>query len=81
MDISKLDIRRLFVHPRHFKKGIAKKLLDYIETNERGYKSIIVSTGSKNTPAIQFYQKNRFLITEEIRVPDKLSLTCYKKTI
>lgn len=81
IDNEELDIHRLFVHPKHFKKGIAKRLLDYIETNERGFKSIIVSTGSKNIPAILFYQKNGFLITKELRVTDKLSLTFFKKTI
>ncbi|MGM9925372.1 MAG: GNAT family N-acetyltransferase [Bacillus sp. (in: firmicutes)] len=76
-----MDIHRLFVHPKHFRKGIAKKLLDFIQTNGKEFETIIVSTGSKNVPAINFYQKNGFAKTEEIRVAEGLSLTILEKKI
>jgi len=76
-----MDIHRLFVHPKHFRKGIAKMLLDFIQTNEEGFKKIIVSTGSKNVPAINFYQKNGFSKTKEIKVAERLSLTLFIKEI
>jgi|SRR5579875_433180 len=74
-----MDIHRLFVHPNHFRKGIANRLLDFVQTNETGFETIIVSTGSKNIPAINFYQKNGFSITKEIKVADRLSLTLFNK--
>ena len=37
-----LDIHRLMVHPKHFRKGIAKMLLDFIERCEKGIERIIV---------------------------------------
>ena len=76
---SIIDIHRLMVHPKHFKKGIAKMLLDFIENDIEGFETIIVSTGSKNTPAVTFYLKNGFSKTEEIIITERLSLTKFKK--
>jgi ribosomal protein S18 acetylase RimI-like enzyme len=74
-----MDIHRLMIHPKHFRKGIARMLLEFIESNEEDIETIIVSTGSKNAPAINFYEKNGFSITEETRVTEHLSLTSFKK--
>lgn len=76
-----IDIHRLMVHPKHFKKGIAKVLLDFIENDNEGFETIIVSTGSKNTPAVTFYLKNGFLKTEEISITERLSITSFKKDL
>lgn len=76
-----IDIHRLMVHPKHFRKGIAKMLLDFIESNKGGIETIIVSTGSKNTPAVTFYLENGFLKTGETRLTENLSLTSFKKEI
>ncbi|CAM3912674.1 GNAT family N-acetyltransferase [Aeromicrobium ponti] len=75
-----IDIHRLIVQPDHFRKGIAQKLLEFIESKE-GIKSLIVSTGSKNTPAINFYEKNGFKKVNQIRVNEHLSLTSFEKKI
>ncbi|MCY9002471.1 hypothetical protein MOF29_01275 [Peribacillus frigoritolerans] len=56
-------------------------LLDFIESNNEGSETIIVSTGSNNTPAVTFYLKNGFSITEEKRVTERLSLTSFKKEV
>lgn len=77
---NKIDIHRLNVHPDHFRKGIAQKLLEFIESKE-GIKSLIVSTGSKNTPAINFYEKNGFKKVNQISVNEHLSLTSFEKKI
>lgn len=76
-----IDIHRLMVHPFHFRKGIAKELLEYIERNEWGIKTLIVSTGSKNMPAIHFYEKFGFVKTREMIINDHLSLTSFMKLI
>ena len=76
-----MDIHRLMVHPKHFRKGIAKMLLNFIESNENGITTIIVSTGSKNTPAIHFYEKSGFSKTVETKITESLSLTSFKKKI
>lgn len=73
-----VDIHRLIVHPDHFRKGIAQKLLTFIE-GQFDIKTIIVATGSKNTPAITLYKKNGFQVTKEVQVNEHLSLTYFEK--
>lgn len=76
-----LDIHRLFVHPNDFRKGIAQKLIDYIIAHERNFHTIIVSTGSKNMPAVQFYIKNGFKQKGIIKITDNFSITSFIKHI
>lgn len=80
-DKGVIDIHRLMVHPKHFRKGIAKKLLNFVESKMANYEEIVVSTGTKNAPAVAFYLKNGFLKTEETRITECLSLTSFKKQI
>ncbi|MFJ7935376.1 GNAT family N-acetyltransferase [Sporosarcina sp. NPDC096371] len=74
-----IDIHRLMVHPKHFRKGIAKRLLDFIESHGEGDETLIVSTGSKNTPAISFYKKSGFVKMGEVKVKEGLSITSFEK--
>jgi ribosomal protein S18 acetylase RimI-like enzyme len=76
-----MDIHRLFVHPNHFRNGIAQLLLDFVQASEKGVETVIVSTGTKNVPAIHFYQKNGFSKTKEIKVTECLSLTFFVKKL
>lgn len=78
LDKGIVDIHRLFVHPNHLRKGIAKNLLNFLE-NQYDSKKMIVTTGSKNSPAIEFYKKNGFSILKELIVQDSLRLTCFEK--
>lgn len=56
-----LDIHRMAVHPNYFRKGIADNLLRFIESlNNNGIRSIIVSTGKENRPAINLHLKNNY---------------------
>lgn len=76
-----IDIHRLMVHPKHFRKGIAEKLLNFIEVELEKFEAIVVSTGTQNAPAVAFYLKNGFLKTEEIQITEFLSLTTFKKQL
>lgn len=78
---SVLDIHRLMVHPQHFRKGIAQRLLGFVEEHVGESEVIIVSTGTKNLPAVSFYLKNGFLKIEEKKVSEHLSLTTFIKKI
>lgn len=77
---NEVDIHRLIVHPDHFRKGIAQKLLTFIEGQFDTMK-ITVATGSKNSPAVTLYMKNGFRITKEVQVNQYLSLTYFEKKI
>lgn len=74
-----IDIHRLMVHPKHFRKGIARRLLEFIESDGEGDERLIVSTGSKNAPAIYFYEKSGFVKTGEVKVMEGLSITSFEK--
>ncbi|MFC7373356.1 GNAT family N-acetyltransferase [Fictibacillus iocasae] len=77
---NEMDIHRLIVDPKHFRKGIAQKLLEIAEA-QKGIESIKVSTGSKNTPAVRFYIKNRYQKVNEVKVNELISLTHFEKKI
>lgn len=77
---NEVDIHRLIVHPDHFRKGIAQKLLTFIE-RQFDKRIIIVATGSKNKPAITLYKKNGFRITKEVQINEHLSLTYFEKKL
>lgn len=55
-----LDIHRVAVNPKFFKKGIGTLLLKYIQENIIGVDEYVVSTSVKNKPAIDLYLKNGF---------------------
>ena len=75
-----VDIHRLIVHPTHFRKRIAQKLLNFV-TNNYEVKKIKVATGSKNTPAVSFYIKNGFENIKEVTVNENLSLSFFEKKL
>jgi ribosomal protein S18 acetylase RimI-like enzyme len=75
------DIHRLMVHPDHFRKGIAKKLLNNLEMIEKGVESLVVSTGSDNTPAIDLYKKSGFEVINEKVITQGLRLRFFKKEL
>jgi ribosomal protein S18 acetylase RimI-like enzyme len=55
-----VHVQSLVVHPSHFRKGIAQKLLDHIF---QYFESplFMVETGAANGPAIALYEKNDFV--------------------
>ncbi|MCM3707287.1 MULTISPECIES: GNAT family N-acetyltransferase [Cytobacillus] len=73
-----LDIHRLVVHPDYFRKGIAQKLLNFIEGRQM-IKKCIVTTGTKNTHAVTFYLKNGFREVEKIYINELLTITAFEK--
>jgi ribosomal protein S18 acetylase RimI-like enzyme len=80
VDDNIVDIHRLIVHPNHFRKGIAQLLLNFVISNF-DVKKVEVATGSKNTPAVNFYIKNGFEKTKEVTVNEQLSLTFFEKKL
>lgn len=81
VDNREIDIHRLMVHLKHFKKGIAKMLLHFIEVEMKNFEAIIVSTATKNEPAVAFYLKSGFLKREVTRKTEHLSLPSFKKKL
>lgn len=77
-----LDIHRLVVHPDHFRKGIARQLLNNFEKNIAGSaERLIVSTASANHPAAAFYLNHGFTVKDRFIVSDGLEITAFEKEL
>ncbi|MGG1674416.1 GNAT family N-acetyltransferase [Neobacillus sp. NRS-1170] len=74
-----VTICRMVVHPNHFRKGIAQKLLTYVEKNHSDLPIFNVSTGKENTPAKNLYLKNGFQVTGDIEVVPGLFISHFEK--
>ncbi|HEX7308445.1 GNAT family N-acetyltransferase [Lentzea sp.] len=70
LDGSTVDICRLVVHPRAFRRGIASRLLDGLPDGPQ-----TVSTGSKNEPALALYRGRGFVEVGEREVGPGVSIT------
>lgn len=58
-------IQSLVVLPKHFKKGIASKLLDFVFKNYTSFTLFTVETGAANGPAKKLYLKKGFTEIKE----------------
>lgn len=74
-----LTICRMIVHPNHFRKGIAQQLLTAVEEKHPEIRVFLVSTGKDNFPAKKLYQKNGYVLIEEIEVVPGLFISNFKK--
>jgi len=74
-----LDIHRLAAHPDHFRKGIARALIEHVERTAQPARKAIVSTGAKNTPARSLYLSMGFEETEEVEVVPGLRIVRFEK--
>ena len=72
---------RLVVHPDHFRKGIARSLLEFVLKLELHAKRCIVQTGALNLPAIGLYQKMGFLELEQLEVIPGLWICTLEKML
>jgi putative acetyltransferase len=61
-DENTAEIKRMFVHPNHRNKGIARFVLSELESwaNELGFSSFILETSPKLTSAIALYEKTGY---------------------
>ena len=61
-DDNTAEIKRMFVHPNHRNKGIAKFVLTELElwANDLGFISFILETSPKLTSAIALYEKTGY---------------------
>jgi putative acetyltransferase len=63
-DEQTAEIKRMFVHPDHRSKGIARFILTALENwaNESGFTAYILETSPKLTSAIALYDKTGYLL-------------------
>ncbi|MCR1900223.1 GNAT family N-acetyltransferase [Irregularibacter muris] len=65
-----LDIHRVAVDPLYFRRGIANKLIHFIEDLERNVDRAVVCTGKKNLPAIHLYKENGYQKKREFEIAE-----------
>lgn len=75
-------IHRLMVHPYYEGKGIARKLVDYIEilAKEKQYNSIRLDVFANNPRAISFYQRLSYQLAGQVNFRKGLFF-CYEKPL
>ena len=64
-DGDTVDIDRLAVDPRFFRRGLAGKLLRELFVRERDADRFTVSTGFGNQPAVRLYERFGFRVVGE----------------
>jgi ribosomal protein S18 acetylase RimI-like enzyme len=64
LDDGTVDIHRLVVAPRAFRRGVASALLDELDARFPG-RPTLVSTGRGNQPALELYQRRGFTIARQ----------------
>lgn len=74
-----LAICRMVVHPKHFRKGFAQKLLSALEEIHPEITVLKVSTGKDNTPAKRLYLKNGFRLARNVEVVPGLFISLFEK--
>lgn len=76
-----LDIYRMAVSPTFFRQGIAGRLLQFVEKVEEGITRIIVSTGTKNYPAVALYRRYGFHEVEQRAIAPGVFVTHFAKDL
>lgn len=74
LDGGTIDIHRLVVAPRAFRRGVASALLDGLDQAFPD-RPMVVSTGSANEPALALYRRRGFDVVGEREVVPGLSIT------
>lgn len=79
-----VEIKRMFVHPDHRKKGFASAVLKELEiwAKEVGYAYTILETGKNQPEAINLYQKQDYNIIPNYPPYEAMeNSVCMKKTL
>lgn len=75
LEEDQVTISRMMVHPGHFRKGIAASLIQHVLDLYSAASLFVVSTGTKNTPAVTLYEKFGFKPKDTFEVAPGVVLT------
>ncbi|SMF71288.1 Acetyltransferases [Paenibacillus uliginis N3/975] len=75
LEKDQVTISRMMVHPGHFRKGIAGGLIQHVLDTYCDAPLFIVSTGTKNTPAVRLYERFGFQPKDAFEVAPGVELT------
>ncbi|NUR91400.1 MAG: GNAT family N-acetyltransferase [Nonomuraea sp.] len=77
---AEVDINRLIVHPRAFRRGLGRALVEEVLARA-GSRGVVVSTGRDNTPARTLYERLGFELSGEVEVIPGLWVANYRLTL
>ena len=83
-EADSVEIKRMYVHPDHRKKGIASQVLAELErwAAEVKYPYTVLETGKKQPEAIALYQKSGYTIIPNYPPYENVeNSVCMKKTL
>jgi GNAT superfamily N-acetyltransferase len=81
IDGEELTICRMVVHPIHFRKGLAQRLVKYVEETNKERTVLKVSTGKDNNPAKSLYFKNGYHLVCDLEVAPGFYISNFEKRI
>jgi ribosomal protein S18 acetylase RimI-like enzyme len=74
-----LTISRMMVHPAYARQGIGSHLLEHVFSRYPDVPLYIVSTGTRNEPAVKLYRKQGFQPVEAFEVTPGVELTTFHR--
>jgi GNAT superfamily N-acetyltransferase len=75
-----LDIDRLAVHPRHFRKGLGRRLVHAVLARVP-HDRAVVSTGQRNHPARELYERAGFVHRRDVTITPTLVVSQYERVV
>lgn len=62
LSLTVAEVRRMYVHREHRRKGLARKVLTHLvqEARRMGYSQLVLETGYKQAPAMRLYEASGF---------------------
>jgi ribosomal protein S18 acetylase RimI-like enzyme len=79
LENQSLQICRLVVHPNFFRRGIGRKLVQYIFEKYGDVETFAVSTGDLNKPAKKLYTILGFHETKKVEISPNVFIACFEK--
>jgi GNAT superfamily N-acetyltransferase len=73
-----LDIDRLAVHPRRFREGLGRRLVDAV-LEQVPHERAVVSTGRANHPARRLYERAGFVHRDDLAATPTLIVSRYER--
>jgi GNAT superfamily N-acetyltransferase len=74
-----LDLHRVMVDPRFFRRGVARKLIEFVEALESRTRRSVVTTGSRNAPARRLYTQLGYVEIGEREVAPGFGVVAFEK--
>jgi ribosomal protein S18 acetylase RimI-like enzyme len=74
-DGDRVEIDRLAVRPDHFRRGLARGLIEALHEREGDAALFHVSTGRENQPALTLYRQMGYQPVEDVELPEGVVIT------